>query len=700
MLLKNIQSISRCGWLLAALTIVNDVAAVDHSKTPPNAPLSKSTIETRFVNFEKASVHCGPAREHYVTGNLVRGASVEVYHQTKDGWCGIRPPDGSHDWLSADQAYLLPGGKQAEVVGTKVPAWIGTETIDKDQKFRWQIELQPSQKVDVIGELEQAIDSDKVRLWYKILPPPGEFRWIRAEALSSTPPKSRSTTVTLASTSGSKSNASELPQQAAFQEVIERAPVAGEYIEGEGIVIGGMPNERQSGVSHIVDQGYANEGMPSQWVSDEGYANEGYADEGYVIDESMAGESILEGTIIDGDAQPCPSCHRAGCTTCNASHQTDSFQQWDATEAISNPKLGFRPIGRIFGLLGLSVVEGERVTDGPGRPCRIGCGCSRCIQSHADLNPRSSGRLNHLPRPSRRLPGTASTNWLGMNEPTGDSYNLRDSVTERSGRSLLESKHASTNWHGIAPARLGSSLGSIDVGLGSPTNERSRLDAGPSSVVAASTQAGELHFSTPEIQQAMIDLSRAVAESMDRWDLREHASRAQGWIEQAADPIARGEARLLLERIESFEVLRRRSLSAAETAYAASPNNGFSNGSSFASNSVPASLAGYQKPVDQANPLPTNQPFPPSPAATQRNPDGTPASDASGWLVQVHSAEYGQPEYALTDDYGGLIAYVQPAPGMNLSRYLKQPVGIYGAKGYLPSLSARQIVAERIVRIR
>jgi hypothetical protein len=37
---------------------------------------------------------------------------------------------------------------------------------------------------------------------------------------------------------------------------------------------------------------------------------------------------------------------------------------------------------------------------------------------------------------------------------------------------------------------------------------------------------------------------------------------------------------------------------------------------------------------------------------------------------------------------------------MNLRRYLKQPVGIYGMKGYLPQLSARQIVAERIVRIR
>lgn len=266
-------------------------------------------------------------------------------------------------------------------------------------------------------------------------------------------------------------------------------------------------------------------------------------------------------------------------------------------------------------------------------------------------------------------------------------------------RSLLSQSSTSSlgNWHGLAPARLGSELGTVATETSSTLNNPIAYNNSGSSVVAASAQGEELRFSTPEIQQAMIDLTRVVANSMDRWDLREHAARAQQWIEQAADPIARGEARLLLERIESFEVLRRRSLSATDVAYATTPSNGMSS-----NNVVSASLAGYQRPTDPTVPTPSsnNQPFPASPASPQLNADGTPASDASGWLVSVHSAEYGQPEYALTDDFGGLIAYVQPAPGMNLSRYLKQPVGIYGVKGYLPNLSARQIVVERIVRLR
>ncbi len=716
-------------WMLVAVAIVGRTSAVESARPVSSTDSTKPIVETRFVKFEKASIYCGPSKDHYVTNILIRGASVEIHHQTKDGWCGIRPPDGSHDWIAADQAYLLPGGKQAEVIGDKTPAWIGTDTNVKDQRFRWQIELQATQKVDVIGEIKQAIDTEKARLWYKILPPPGEFRWIQTEALSSTLPKSRSTTVTLADAQSSipidhdqtqqahynsnsrksSSPSSLLVRQAMANQlasdqvveqlpmmngdslplssgrIIEREPVAGEYIAGEGIVIGSRPGEMR------VDEGYAGS-IPDEWNSNDGYIN----DEGYVIDHSIDGGQVIEGTIIDGDDQPCPTCNRRGCTTCDATHQTDSFQQWDAVEAIGNPKLRFRPIGRILGLIGLSVVEGERVQDIPGSRCSIGCGCVRCTQNRADLHPRSSGRFDHLPRPSRRLPGQDPNDWLGMNTSIQDTLTQYDPVNDRGNRDSAEPTNASKNWHGIASARLGSNLGNVGANPNSQLNNQSLLGTDRSSVLTASAQGEELHFTTPEIQQAMIDLSRAVSESMERWSLREHAARAQSWIEQAADPIARGEARLLMERIESFEQLRRRSQNTTETAYATSTPNGYAS-----SYSAPASLAGFQRPLATASqPTSINEPFPASPAGTQRNPDGTPASDASGWLVQVHSAEFGQPEYALTDDFGGLIAYVQPSPGMNLGRYLKQPVGIYGVKGYLPNLSARQIIVERIVRLR
>jgi hypothetical protein len=76
------------------------------------------------------------------------------------------------------------------------------------------------------------------------------------------------------------------------------------------------------------------------------------------------------------------------------------------------------------------------------------------------------------------------------------------------------------------------------------------------------------------------------------------------------------------------------------------------------------------------------------------------AGDASGWLVQVHTSYPGQPEFALTDDAGNVITYVQSTPGLNLRRYLQQPVTVYGLRGYVPNLASKQIVAERVVRVR
>jgi hypothetical protein len=70
--------------------------------------------------------------------------------------------------------------------------------------------------------------------------------------------------------------------------------------------------------------------------------------------------------------------------------------------------------------------------------------------------------------------------------------------------------------------------------------------------------------------------------------------------------------------------------------------------------------------------------------------------DASGWLVPVHATHSGQPEYAITDDRGNTLAYVSAQPGVNLRRYLRQPVGLKGRRGYLGDLDANHIVVDRV----
>jgi hypothetical protein len=77
-------------------------------------------------------------------------------------------------------------------------------------------------------------------------------------------------------------------------------------------------------------------------------------------------------------------------------------------------------------------------------------------------------------------------------------------------------------------------------------------------------------------------------------------------------------------------------------------------------------------------------------------PDGV-SYDGAGWLKPVYSAKRIAPPYALVDDNGKVLQYVTPAPGLNLNRYLKKPVGIYGQKGHLAEFQADHLSATRVV---
>ncbi len=65
----------------------------------------------------------------------------------------------------------------------------------------------------------------------------------------------------------------------------------------------------------------------------------------------------------------------------------------------------------------------------------------------------------------------------------------------------------------------------------------------------------------------------------------------------------------------------------------------------------------------------------------------------------MHSGRDDYPKFALTDDAGKLVAYVESSPALNLRGYLQQPVAIHGQKGMNSLLNARSIYAQRVIRI-
>jgi hypothetical protein len=71
--------------------------------------------------------------------------------------------------------------------------------------------------------------------------------------------------------------------------------------------------------------------------------------------------------------------------------------------------------------------------------------------------------------------------------------------------------------------------------------------------------------------------------------------------------------------------------------------------------------------------------------------------DGNGWLVPVHSARRVAPPYALLDAEGEVLFYVVPSPGLNLHRYLRKRVGVYGQRTAHASVNKPLIAAERVV---
>jgi hypothetical protein len=161
---------------------------------------------------------------------------------------------------------------------------------------------------------------------------------------------------------------------------------------------------------------------------------------------------------------------------------------------------------------------------------------------------------------------------------------------------------------------------------------------------------------------------------MHLWSLQPIYDRAKHFVEHGSTPIERGQARLIIERIEEFaELARRGGYSAMNQTISLASSTASTIGQSQV---ISAASNGINNPLS-ANPI----------------------YDATGWLVPVYAASPGQPAHALTDASGKITAYITALPGMNLDRYHNQAVGITGLRGYLPQLQAGHVEAQRIVRL-
>jgi hypothetical protein len=155
------------------------------------------------------------------------------------------------------------------------------------------------------------------------------------------------------------------------------------------------------------------------------------------------------------------------------------------------------------------------------------------------------------------------------------------------------------------------------------------------------------------VDELEVDLALMVAGDAQTWQLAELRRRVEANLIRYQTNEERVQARRLLERIAEFEQLHSRMTQPPTTPQTA-----------------------------QATPPAASSPPPAVSAAAE-----TAASDAagvkydgSGWLVPVHSTTGTAPPFALLDAQGEVLGYVSPTPGLNLQRYLRKQVGIFGLR--------------------
>lgn len=127
-----------------------------------------------FINADEVYVRSGPGQSYYPTDKLRQGQEVDVYRHDPGGWYAVRPPEDSFTWISA--RYLKPGvDNLAVVTDDRVAARVGS----KFSKIRdiIQVRLHKGEVVEVLEKVETGPEGDR-KVWYKIAPPSGEFRWI------------------------------------------------------------------------------------------------------------------------------------------------------------------------------------------------------------------------------------------------------------------------------------------------------------------------------------------------------------------------------------------------------------------------------------------------------------------------------------------------------------------------------------------
>lgn len=158
----------------------NRSGAIGSSAGPTRTDPGEVVSFSLPINVPEASLYAGPGSNFYVTGKLAQNEQVEIFMRRSDGWCAVRPPQGSFSWINAhfvrresDRIGIITQHETEK----EVPVRVGTDSVVKSSVI--QVGLKNGKRVIILGETQLPGGA----AWYKIVPPAGEFRWIQDNVL-------------------------------------------------------------------------------------------------------------------------------------------------------------------------------------------------------------------------------------------------------------------------------------------------------------------------------------------------------------------------------------------------------------------------------------------------------------------------------------------------------------------------------------
>ncbi len=291
-------------------------------------------------------------------------------------------------------------------------------------------------------------------------------------------------------------------------------------------------------------------------------------------------------------------------------------------------------------------------------------------------------------------PGFATETYLQIAPPAGEFRWIHaenavapGAVARRSSTRTIQLTDYASGTGAAVPPSSGDSPAGIRL---SPTSiaQQGNTAAG----AAPAKDEREMAQLIEQVEQLKVDLSLLVTRQIDQWDLDALRARTDT-LAAATDrtPLSQ-DVRLISYRINEFEALRKRYQRLSQPGTVEVDPQVERHGVSAA----PAvERTSWQEEIEAA--LTTD-------AAVGTGVDAStppaldPRFDAEGWLMPVHSTRRVAPPFALLDDDGRVLCYVTPTPGLNLRRYTKKYVGVFGERQFVSDLRASLITVSRIVK--